>query len=683
MDSYAKMKELPITNITPKGWLRRYLENQRDGLTGHIDEAVGLPFIARPWSSADNDPYYNNWWIYEQTGYWVDGMTRCGYLLSDKYLIDKAKKDIEFVLEHPDEDGYLGPQILKEGEKANRWPHAVFFRAVMAYYQATGDKTILSKLTEHYLSKTPIHLNGRSVCNIEIILWLYGQTADKRLLDYALQVFEGYNSILPEDYIKSQDNLSDDALPYTPDSKAIFDTSVEGLLSDRRATIHGVTFNEIAKLGAIIYMYTGNEKYLQASVNGYKKIDRDQMLIDGVCSSAEHLRGKDPLDSHETCDIADYTWSCGYLLMATGNAEYADKIERACFNAAPGAVTSDFKALQYFSCPNQVIADYASNHNFYHKGEAWMSYRPDPNHVECCPGEVNRIMPNYAARMWMDDGKGGLMAALYGPSSITAKVGAQLQEITVIEETDYPFSEQINFKIQTIQPTDFKLTVRIPAWCKDAKLLLNGAAMNVRTEAGTFVDIKRVFQNGDVITLNLPMELKLSHWPKGGIGIERGPLVYALKIDEKWETDDTEEKCSEEFPAYDLYAASKWNYALALDETDINSKVEIVRKPINEQPWSIDSAPIEIRVPAREVKGWEMERENKIVYAKHVTEWINGKVETAIKPAKKRGDFTFTSQLPDADFINNNLGDIETVTLVPYGCTKMRIAIFPQCDADM
>ena len=240
--------------------------------------------------------------------------------------------------------------------------------------------------------------------------------------------------------------------------------TVDVMSSDNRATVHGVTFNEIAKLGAIIYMHTGERRYLDATVNAYRKLDRDQMLIDGIPSCMEDLAGKDPLDGHETCDIADYTWSVGYLLMATGKAEYADKIERACFNAAPGAVTSDFRALQYFSYPNQVLATSTSNHTLFFRGYPWMSYRPNPG-TECCAGNVHRVMPNFAARMWLRDKQGGVVAALYGPGAFVGNVGQPAQTVTISEETDYPFGETITFTIHTPAAVEFPFSFRIPEWC--------------------------------------------------------------------------------------------------------------------------------------------------------------------------------------------------------------------------
>lgn len=649
MRTHAKLHELPLTGIRPEGWLRCYLEKQRDGLTGYLDIAAGHPFDTPGWifpKAKTRDRL--EWWDYEQNGYWIDGVIRCGYLLRDEFLIRKAKKHIDHVLEHADSDGYLGPASLKAARYWSRWPHAVFFRAVMAHYSVTGDKRILSALTRHYLSNTSPHSHERDVCNIESILWTCERNGNRRLLEHAINAYDEYNRVSPGE-----------------------DTTLKNMLSGKRGASHGVTYNEIGKLGAILYIYTGKKKYLAATINAYRKLDRDQMLIDGVCSSSEYLRGKDPLDSHETCDIADYTWSVGYLLLATGNAEYADKIERACFNAAPGAVRSDFKALQYLSCPNQVVADGNSNHNLYMRGHNWMAYKPNPD-VKCCAGEVNRIMPNFAARMWLRDNNNGLVAALYGPSRVTADVGKAQRKVTIVEETNYPFSDRIDFEIRTAAPIVFTLNLRIPDWCNKPQLLLNGKAIRPALKKGAFAGIHRMFSHNDRITLILPMKIRLSHWPRGGVGIERGPLTYALGIEEDRRIDKEGTKSSKRFPAWSLYPVSRWNYALAVDKKALGDGIEIVRRPFSLDPWSIDTAPVELRVPARRVSNWRIVKRKSIVYGTH---------PDGSKKKKLKGSFMFTPQLPNAATLDKRLGKkVETITLVPYGCTKLRIAVFPVCN---
>lgn len=650
--SYAKFHELPLTALEPEGWVRSYLERQRDGLTGHL-EAAGFPFNTIGWAGPSIPEHTRDFWgPYEQTGYWVDGMVRCGHLLRDDFLLGKAKQSIDYVLEHPDTDGYLGPQAVKPGVRTmNRWVHAVFFRALMAHAEATGDRGIVDAMAAHYLSGTCEHYWGREICNIEAVLWIYERTGDERLLQHAVEAYEKFNA----HFAKSE-------------------MTVENMLSEARGTEHGVSYNEIAKLGAVMYSYTGNERFLQATVHAYEKLDRDQMLIDGVVSSSERLRGKDPLDSHETCDIADYTWSIGYLLMATGKAEYADKIERACFNAAPGAVRSDFKGLQYFSCPNQVVSDKSSNHNKFFYGREWMSYRPNPG-TECCPGEVNRIMPNYVARMWIRGGEDEIIAALYGPSRVTVPMGPAQQEVTIVEETAYPFSERIDFTVRTAAPVEFTLMLRIPGWCNGAKILLNHELLDLPAAPGSFVQITRTFANNDRVALVLPMEFKVSHWPHGGIGVERGPLVYALRIEEEWQVDEDDPRSTEDFPAWNLYPASRWNYALAIDVDNPSRDIELIRRDYSPDPWTIDTAPIMLRVPARRVAGWRVDKYSTITS-------LCTEIGAPDEPCQERtlkGRFLFTPQLPDPDTLPARLSrKVEMVTLVPYGCTKLRIAIFPK-----
>lgn len=662
MKRFAVLQELALTSIRPRGWLKQYLRTMRDGLTGHL-EAAGYPFNTEGWLALGRYGVKgDDWGPYEQTAYWVDGMVRCGHLLGDRFLIRKGGRYVEHVLREADRDGYLGPQFMKQAASFSRWPQLVFFRAMMAQYSATGDRRIVRALEKHYLHDASPYSTGRDVCNVEAMLWTYAQTGNPALLRRAQAAFRRYNASF-----RRQGPLRDSEVTLYSRGQ----TSVAGLLSDRRPTEHGVTYCELGKLGAVMYLHTGNQTWLEASINGFRKLDRHAMLIDGVPSSSENVAGRGAIDGHETCVIADYTWAAGYLLMATGDVQYADKIERACFNAAPGAVGSDFKTLQYFSSPNQVIADRTSNHHKLLRGLSYTAYRPNPG-TECCPGDVHRIMPNYAARMWMSDGRGGLVAALYGPGAVTARVGKDAQPVTVVEETEYPFSERIALRVETARPVVFALSLRIPGWCRQARVLVNGQPAPCLCGPGTFAVLRREFRNGDRVELTLPMELRATRWPGSGVGIERGPLVYALRVEEKWQVDPTDLRSTPDFPGYNLYAASPWNYALAIRDQDLVKTVEVIQKPVTSNPWSIRTAPLELRVPARRVAGWELRRQKSILASR----WFpGGFIDVTIK-----GDYRFTPPLPAAKGLAKRLSrKVETVTLVPYGCTKMRIAIFPEC----
>src|SRR5471032_309518 len=122
----------------------------------------------------------------------------------------------------------------------------------------------------------------------------------------------------------------------------------------------------------------------------------------------------------------------GYMLMAGGDGHWADRIEQTIFNALPGAVTKDFKQVQYFSSNNQIAATSTICPRI---AQTRMSYRA-AHETECCAGNVNRAMPNYVTRMWMRM-DGGFAATLFGPCEVMADLGGQ--SVKISEETDYPF----------------------------------------------------------------------------------------------------------------------------------------------------------------------------------------------------------------------------------------------------
>jgi uncharacterized protein len=662
---FAAFSEIPLHCIEPEGWLKAYLVRQKNGITGHLDESGGFPFNTYGWAGPGISDVPADLFAYEQTGYWVDGMIRCAFLLQDADLIRKATQHTNYVLQHPDKDGYLGPLALK---RETRWPHVVFFRALSAQASATEDKNIASEVKRHFLSSPYPYAGAREACSIEAILWAYEHENDPALLRLADEIYRKFESSLDVNGVSPA-------------------TYVDGKPSDA----HGVTYNEMAKLGALLYMNTGKENYLRVSVEAYKKIDAFYMLVDGVHSSSEGLRKVTSLESHETCDISDYTWSVGYLLMATGNADYADKIERACFNAAPGAVSEDFTSLQYFSCPNQVIAAHNTNHNIYFRGDRTMAFAT-AHIAACCSGNVNRAMPNFAARMWMRDADNGLVAALYAPSKVTYRVGKDRRKVTITEKTRYPFSDRIEFAMNMEQDTEFPFTVRIPGWCKAAGVVINGKPIDGKAEAGTFVKINRKFSDGDVVAVMLPQEIKATSWPSNGFAIERGPIVFSLKIDEEWEPmDKAVEACIGEIGVYNLkrrypgllgnnvYPKSPWNYALDIDLNNASAKVNLTeRQWRDENPWSANEPPILLEVPARRLAGWELDRKQEIVLEGGIND--PGLVPTKSNSSQmtKKGDFVFTPDLPTSESADLELASgTEMVTLVPYGCAKLRVTVFP------
>ena len=608
-------QETSLKDIRPQGWLLEVLQTQKEGLTGH-PEALSYPYNTCLWAGEipRMGTHGQDWWRYEQTAYYTDGLLRLGYLLGDEAFIDKGEAGISYTLAHPWENGRLGARVI-----SNTWPFAVFFRAMKAAYDVSPSAAMLEALSKHYHSIPLSQLvRKRDIISLEGMLWTAARTGDQRLVARADSAFRYRRELLEGVDIKRDDRV-------TP----------EFLMGEKPYNMHGVTMSEFLKLPVLLYAATGNPWYRHLAVSSLDRLYEEDCLPDGLFTSAEWLQGRGIRHSHETCNAIDMSWTLGYYLEILKEPRYADRMEKIVFNAGAGSVTRDFKALQYYSSVNQFLATGTSNHNKDNYCSTWMAYRPT-HQTECCAGNIHRLYPNYAARMWLR-GEGEAVAALYGPSEF--RYDAQM---TFVEETEYPYGETVIIRVRAGKGHHpAKLTLRIPAWCNDASLKVNGKARKGALSAGTFVTLDRRWKDGDRIELQLPMRVERQTAFGGGICFQRGPLVYSYAIPATFRKDTVRyanmngkyPADDEAFPCWDIRPAGPWNFAVKADaEATVvpgSYRAAVLRVPVYPIEWDYD------RGPAGEL---------------------------------------LTPDLPVAP---SPAGPGQFIDLVPYGSTTLRLTVFP------
>lgn len=618
-----KLHEVPLSSLRPKGFLAEYLKRQTEGLSGHFKEQK-YPFDSCLWEGKIQAyfreldyngnplplPGENRWWPYEQTGYLLDGLLRLGILAGEESMVELFKRNLDYLLAHSI-DNRLGGACYGY---SSEWPMGVFFKGVRAYIGACNDQCVIEAFRKHY-HRVPVEELGdgsRNITNIEGLLFIAEKTGDDALRQKAFDVYDCFNT------------HNSPEMQYTS-------ITLQKLEQLENIVFHGVTLCEEIKVPVLLYLAGGERRYLAAAQRAWDLVMKTHGQIPGLPCSVEHAFGRDPDYGYETCVISDSLYSLGFFAMAGDKAvRYADQMEKIAYNAAPGAVTRDFGALQYFSAPNQVLATPFSNGCSFLFGIAPLrQYRPD-HFAACCAGNVHRAMPNFISRMWMLSEDESPAAVCYGPVSFEGKYNGSAYSID--EKTEYPFNETIRFSFKA-NALSMPVHFRIPEWCGNPRMTVNGRPQEISNATGTFVTIERVWNDGDCVELTLPMNTEQKcdrHWSH----FERGPLVYSLPIKHSTVREEPEKR----FTPLIMKPESEWNYAVAP-----NTAAKFEEQSNSGYPF--ENPPVSLTVPAKEIFG-------------AFSEVAHGR---------------FTPKIP----LFAKTGNDATLRLVPYGATETRLTAFP------
>lgn len=614
---------LPIGTVQPQGWVRRQLELMADGFTGRLSEISRFcRYEGNSWTTRDGSGEYG----WEEVPYWLKGFADLGILLNEPRIKAETQKWIEAVLATQREDGYFGPGTNLRGfshlenlRTLDLWPNMIMLYVLRTWHDATGDPRIVPFMTRYFRWQASLPLEKflpaswqkwRGGDNLDSIYWLYNRTGEPWLLDLAR-----VNHERTADWVGG--------IP----------------------TWHGVNLAQCFREPAQYYQQTKDERYLKATERNYDTvISIYGQQPGGMYGADENVRPgfNDARNAAETCTMVELMHSEWMLASITGDSKWADRVEEIAFNSLPASMTPDLKALHYLTAPNMVQLDRQSKAPMFDNGGDMLSY--NPYQFRCCQHNVAFGWPYFAETMWMATPGNGLAAMFYGAGKVGAKAGPGVN-VTIDEQTDYPFTESIHFMVTPERATRFPLTLRIPGWTTGPKLLVNGNALIIPAAHNGWITLERVWQPGDKLQLELPMRTEVRKWERTGnsVSVYRGPLAYSLKIGERWESYGINEK----WRAWEVFPTTAWNYGLELDAAKPEAGLHFTgaKGPVPPQPWTPDAVPVSIKAKARRIPEWKQE--------------ANGLVG-ALQPSP-----AFSDQ------------PSEEVTLIPLGAARLRIASFP------
>jgi len=619
-----KFRPLPLGSIRPLGWLQRQLRIQADGLSGHLDEF---------WPDVGQSKWFGGpaegW---ERAPYWLDGAIPLAWLLDDAPLKGRIAKYIDFIVTHQRPDGWYSPYPEDAVTKRyDLWAILLANKMLVQYHEATGDERVLKAVEKSLramldgLDRTPLFDWGkyRWFEGLIPIFHVYERTGEAWLLDLGRKIHAqrfDYDA-----FYKGED--------------ITVPTPRRGLWKWAK---HVVNTGMAPKGAALAWRLGVRDADPSFPARMIEILDRHHGQVTGMFSGDECLAGKNPVQGTELCSVVEFMYSLEVLLSVFGDPAFGDRLERLAFNALPATFSPEMWAHQYDQQTNQVQCTINPDHMWTTNGPESNLYGLEPN-FGCCTSNMHQGWPKFAAHLWMKTPNEGIAAVAYAPSE--ARFLSRGTPVSAALDTEYPFREALKITVKADKPARFPLVLRVPAWAEGASVRVAGGGEE-KMKPGAFHRIEREWKGTIEVALRFPMRPKATIRYNEAVSVERGPLVYALKIGETWSRVNAD-KPYRELPHgdFEVRPLTPWNYGLLIDEKKPEMGVRFEERPVGDKPFSPEGAGMAAAVQGRKINGW------KIAHG-----WA---AEFAPGPQE--------SNEP-----------LEDLTLIPYGCTNIRITEFPR-----
>jgi hypothetical protein len=618
------LRPLPLGAIRPRGWLERQLRLQAAGLSGHLDEF--WPDVAQSqWFGGRAEGW-------ERAPYWMDGLIPLAWVLDDARLKEKAAEHVGQILAAQRSDGTFGPMAIAPAERPyDLWAILLANKMLVQYHEVSGDdrtgRAVEASLRslERSVARAPLFGWGkyRWFEGLIPIYYLHQRTGEAWLLDLAR-------------------SLRAQGTDYT----ALYAGDAVTVPTPRRGRWtwdkHVVNTAMAPKAAALAWRLDQRPADREFPGRMLALLDRYHGQVTGMFTGDECLAGRNPVQGTELCSVVEFLYSLEVLASVLGDPALGDRLERVAFNALPATFAPDMWAHQYDQQVNQVQCTINPEHQWTTNGPESNLYGLEPNYG-CCTSNMHQGWPKLTAHLWMATADGGLAAVAYAPSAARFEPGGV--PVTVELDTDYPFRETLTLTVSPDRPVRFPLLLRVPAWADGATVRVAGADPTAMAP-GAFHRLDRQWDGRTTVSLRFPMRPRVTVRYNDALAVERGPLVYSLLLEEEW-TRVNADKPHRELPHgdFEVRPATPWNYGLVLDPDAAEQGLTFEERPVGERPFAPEGAGMRARVAGRRLPGWKLEHG-----------WAG-----EIAPGVQASDEALTE-----------------LTLVPYGCTNIRVTEFPR-----
>lgn len=500
---------------------------------------------------------------------WLEGVASIYSITKEPKLDELMDKVISHIVKAQREDGYIhtsviieeknkgidshakkqtviGTKVGAEDEKgafANRLNFETYnlghlMMAGIVHYRATGKKTLFDaavKATDflcHFYETASAELARNAICPSHYmgVVEMYRATGNPRYLELSK------NLINIRGMVENGTDDNQDRIPFR---------------EQKNAMGHAVRANYLYAGVADVYAETGEKLLMDNLQSIWNDIVNRKMYVTGACGALYDGTSPDGTcyepDSiqkvhqsygrayqlpnstahNETCaNIGNmlFNWR---MLQTTADAKYADIVEMCLYNSVLSGVSLDGKRF-FYTNPLRLSSDFPYTLR-------WPRERQEYISCFCCPPNTVRTLCEAQNYAYYTISESGIYCNLYGGNSLNTnlKDGSKIQ---LSQVTEYPWDGNVKLTIETApKKKAFSIYMRVPEWCDNATLKVNGTTVQTKVQANTYAEVNRIWKKGDVIEFCMDMPVKLLESnplveeTRNQTVVKRGPLVYCLE----------------------------------------------------------------------------------------------------------------------------------------------------------
>ncbi len=449
-------------------------------------------------------------WDGEHVGKWLHAATLAWNYTQDPQLREKLDRVVAELAKCQLEDGYLGTYLPEQRwTEWDVWAHKYDIIGLLTYYRFTGNtnaleisrrcadllcRTFGTNAGQRDILKAGWHMGMAPTSVLEPIVLLYRYTGEQKYLDFCRYILAAWE---------------------TPAGPKIISTLLSAKRVDKVGNAKAYEMLSCLNGALEFYRTTGDKQALEAALNAWRDIVDKRLYLTGTASHHEYFHNDFELpngnaDVGETCVTVTWIQFNAQLLRLTGEARFADELERAVYNQLLGAQKPDGSGWGYYVQleGKKPYSAELSGHCCLSSGPRGLALVPTFALATDTEGPVINFLADGRARLGLPDGK-----------SVDLEISSR-----------YPADGKVRIKLHLSGKAVFAIKLRIPSWSQSPAIAVNGNASKNTFRSGEYATLRREWNDGDVIDLVVPIVPQLivgQHGNQGNVAFTFGPLVLA------------------------------------------------------------------------------------------------------------------------------------------------------------